>query len=117
MSPSDNGYAVSDVIRLFRRAAMSTSYKPALLAAMVRRVTSEKVADEKITLESLGSEFLSIYWSQVVIYRLRHSPRDESPPLIIREIKRSAEAHNARLLTDVPPDARNALTKRIAKVL
>lgn len=110
-------YSLADVIRLFRHADMAASYKPALLAAIVRCIKSGKAVDDRIDLESLGAEYLSMYWSQVVIYRLRHSPRDRNPPIIVREIQRVAASCKARLLADLAPDDRLPLIRRITSVL
>lgn len=55
------GYSLLQIAALRRKAAMSTTYKPALLKAVVRITSAEK--QRSIPLARLGDEFAQLYWS------------------------------------------------------
>jgi 5-methylcytosine-specific restriction endonuclease McrA len=58
-----------------------------------------------------------MYWTQVIVFRLRHSPRDTAQPVIVRLIRAAAEAHGVRKLTGLPSESLNDLVRAIEKVL
>jgi 5-methylcytosine-specific restriction endonuclease McrA len=96
---------------------MSASYKPTLLAAIVRRIESGEHPSGAISLEALADEYVRMYWSQVVVFRLRHSPRDSAPPVMVKCILAAAASSRARRLTDVSEGDRHKLSAEIADVL
>lgn len=94
---------------------MSTSYKPALLKALVRIV----VRDDALTipLQTIGHEFTSLYWNQTVVFHLRQAATITKEPEVIHAIRDCAAVHNARYLKDVPADAVATIDRRMAKIL
>lgn len=112
-----SGYSVDDVIALLRHASMSASYKPTLLAAIVRHLDGHQGSCQSIALTSLAEQYLKMYWSQVVVFRMRHSPRDEAPPEIVQNIIQCAARADVRSLTELPEADRENLVCAIAKVL
>jgi hypothetical protein len=54
-------YDLRDVVALARHASMSTTYKPALLKAIVRIVAREPATT--IPLATIGAEFTRLYWA------------------------------------------------------
>lgn len=113
----DRPYRVDDMVALLRHAEMSSSYKPTLLAGIVRRVKIGDLRGDVIRLESLAEEYLERYWTQVVIFRLRHSARDSAAPVIIQTIQAASAASRVRKLVELPPMIRQETIKRIARVL
>jgi 5-methylcytosine-specific restriction endonuclease McrA len=95
---------------------MSASYKPTLLAAIVRNVDAEQNS-QSIGLTSLADEYLKMYWSQVVVFRMRHSPRDEAQPKIVQHILECSATNDIRRLADLSEAKRGQLIRAIAKVL
>jgi HNH endonuclease len=110
-------YTSRDIIALFKHAKMSSSYKPALLLAIVRCVRAHKMCGDRIDLADLAREYLELYWTQVVVFRLRHSPRDTAQPLIVQLIRAAADGHGARKLADLPSESRETLIREIESVL
>jgi 5-methylcytosine-specific restriction endonuclease McrA len=110
-------YTSANIIALFRHASMSSSYKPALLLAIVRCVRAEKSSGDRIELADLAAQYLALYWTQVVVFRLRHSPRDAAQPLIVQLIRGAADRHGTRKLADLPSYARETLIREIESVL
>lgn len=110
-------FSVADVIALLRHAAMSASYKPTLLAAIVRCIENGADVNGTIGLSALADEYVRMYWSQVVVFRLRHSPRDGAPPVIIQRILNAAASTGVRRLTDLAERDRRKLSAEIADVL
>ena len=106
---SSSMYTSRDIIALFKHASMSSSYKPALLLAIVRCVRAQKIVGDRIDLVDLAGEYLELYWTQVVVFRLRHSPRDKAQPLIVQLIRSAADRHDARKLADLPSEDRKSV--------
>ena len=96
---------------------MSASYKPALLVAIVRCVDAGRIHDETISLRAMAEEYLTMYWSQVVIYRLRHSRRDAAPPVIVQAILNTSNRERTRRLDELSAPARTELVGVIERVL
>ncbi|HEY5308912.1 MAG TPA: hypothetical protein VIK97_10415, partial [Casimicrobiaceae bacterium] len=89
------------MVALARHASMSTTYKPALLKALVRIV---RVAPSpRISLDEIGGEFLKLYWVQTVVFRLRQAATLIREPEVVHAIRRAGEAHQTRQLADLPP--------------
>ena len=112
---SFNVLTVSHVAALARRASMSSSYKPALLKALVRIVAA--TADTEISFERLGAEFLRLYWTQTVVFRLRQAASLTKEPEVVQEIRRVATANRVRELRDLSVVERLKLESRLARVL
>lgn len=108
-------YSVRGVALLMRRARMSTSYKPALLRALVR-LTSGMNADI-VPLERLGDEFARVYWSQTVVHKLRQAEVVSKEAEVVREIRKTGEIFGSRRYSDLPSAARAKLSRRIARIL
>jgi hypothetical protein len=106
---------VSHVAALARRAAMSSSYKPALLKALVR--IAPTTTDVEISFDRLGAEFLRLYWTQTVVFRLRQAPSLAKEPEVVQEIRRVAAKNRVRHLRDLPIAERTKLESRLARVL
>lgn len=106
---------MSDVATLMRHAAMSASYKPALLKALVRICRVSDASD--ISLEHLGGEFARMYWNQTVIFHLRQASSLTKEAEVIKAIRRTAETEAVRNYAELPEGARNALRKRMARIL
>ncbi len=115
MPPAE--YRLSHVIALMRHAAMSSSYKPALLVAIVRCLSKTEWRTTTMPLSMLAASYLDMYWTQVVVFRLRHSSRDSAPPLIVQHILAASARLKARKIDDLPSSERESLTDLIAKVL
>jgi hypothetical protein len=108
-------YSVTHVAALMRHAAMAASYKPALLKALVRRC---RASDELvIPLETLGDEFVQMYWNQVMVYRLRQASSLTKESEAIKVIRSTAERHHARHLSDLSRDDRARMSRSMARVL
>jgi len=110
-------YRLDDVIALLRHADMSSTYKPALLAAIVRCVLSRQGRSDRIALDELAAHYLEMYWSQVVVFRLRHSPRDGAQPEIVQRILTTAARLGIRRLADLPGGERASLVGSIGRIL
>ena len=110
-------YRLDDIIALLRHADMSSTYKPALLAAIVRCVLSRETPSDRISLDDLAAQYLELYWSQVVVFRLRHSPRNGAQPEIVQRILKTSARHGIRRLADLPEDERESLVGSIGRVL
>ena len=96
---------------------MSASYKPTLLAAIVKGVEAGIDPTRSISLASLADEYARLYWSQVVVFRLRHSPRDSAPPVIVQLILEASERNRVRKLGELADSERRKLIRKIANVL
>ena len=96
---------------------MSSTYKPALLAAIVRTVSSGQEPSDRIALDDLAAQYLEMYWSQVVVFRLRHSPRDSAQPEIVQRITSTSARLGIRRLADLPKGDRQSLVGSIGRVL
>lgn len=80
---------------------MSSSYKPALLKALVRLVR----------------EFVALYWMQSVVFRLRQAASLAKEPEAVRRIRETADANRVRNLAELSQNARNRLDLQMAKIL
>jgi hypothetical protein len=113
----DRGYRVQDVITLLRHADMSASYKPTLLAAIVRCERQGLIEGDHLSLDAIAEQYLELYWSQVVVFRLRHSARDTAPPVILKKIQTASDRSHTRKLSQLDPGQRSAVIKAIAQVI
>lgn len=104
-----------DIVALARDARMSTSYKPALLKAIVRlqRITPSS----SLTLLQLAEEYARLYWTQTVVYHLRQAASLSKEPEILQALRKTAQATGARAFTDVPEVDRGRLVEHIARTL
>ena len=94
---------------------MSTSYKPALLKALVRIFRIAPA--ERLSLTRIGQEFAKMYWNQTVLYHLRqHSTRIKEAE-VITAIKRIAARYKVRFYSDLGMDQKDELSVRMARVL
>jgi hypothetical protein len=94
---------------------MSSSYKPALLKAIVRIV--RRGSGSQVTLRTIGAEFVSLFWVQTVVFRLRQAATVTSEPEVVRRIRSAAELAGVRNLSELPGSARDRLDAEMAGVL
>lgn len=94
---------------------MSSSYKPALLKALIRIVRSGGTFP--ISLIRIGHEFVELYWVQTVVFRLRQAATISAEPEVVRRIRSASELSGARRLSDLPADSRLRLDREMARVL
>jgi hypothetical protein len=106
---------VDDIASLARHASMSSSYKPALLKAIVRIVKRDGL--RSIPLTAIGAEFVELYWVQTVVFRLRQAASITKEPVVVREIRSTAERTGVRKLSQLPAATRSRLDRAMAGVL
>lgn len=94
---------------------MSTTYKPALLKALVRIVAREAL--NRIPLTEIGAEFTKLYWNQTVVFHLRQAAVLTKEPEVIKAIRSTAERCNVRDLSQLPAVDRRKLEEKMARVL
>jgi hypothetical protein len=94
---------------------MSSSYKPALLKAIVRIV--RRGCGNTVALRTIGAEFVALFWVQTVVFRLRQAATVTSEPEVVRRIRSTAELAGARNLGELPSNARDRLDADMARVL
>lgn len=94
---------------------MSSSYKPALLKALIRIVRSGGTFP--ISLIRIGHEFVELYWVQTVVFRLRQAATISAEPEVVRRIRSASELSGARRLSDLPAESRLRLDREMARVL
>jgi hypothetical protein len=94
---------------------MSTSYKPALLKALVR--IARHSTSLEVPLIVLGSEFVQLFWVQTVVFHLRQASTITKEPEVVRAIRTAAADHKIRDLQNLPPEARTVLDRKMAKIL
>jgi len=111
----ERNVSVNDIAVLMRDAAMNTTYKPALLKALVSIVTASSALD--VSLKDIGSEFAQMYWDQVAVFRLRQSPPGPKTATVIPTIQKLAEAHNAYRYRDLPPEGQSEIARQMAAIL
>jgi hypothetical protein len=111
---ADQRYAVNDVVALARGASMSTSYKPALLKALIRIVRDSPSTE--VPLARIGAEYLRLYWTQTVVFHLRQAATLQREPEIVRAIRSAAEIHGIRRLEALPANARTELEREILRI-
>lgn len=109
------GYSLLQVAALRRGAAMSGTYKPALLKAIVRVASSEK--QQVITLARLGDEFSQLYWNQTVIFHLRQAATISKEPWVVQRIRAASQTYRTRVFRELPAEARAALARAMAQIL
>ena len=114
-SGEGSSYSVNDVAALARDASMSSSYKPALLKAIVRIVRRDN--SDEIPLATIGSAFVELYWVQTVIFRLRQAATITAEPEVIRRIRSTADLRGVRNLRELPAESRSKLDREMARVL
>jgi 5-methylcytosine-specific restriction endonuclease McrA len=108
-------YSVNDVASFARQASMSTSYKPALLKALTHLVRRGVGTDVPLLL--IGSEFVSLYWVQAVVFRLRQAATVISEPEVVRHIRSAANLNAVRSVADLKGDMRERLDREMARIL
>lgn len=108
-------YDVRDIVALARHASTSSTYKPALLKALVRIIRQSPSVE--ISLERIGAEFVRLYWVQTVVFHLRQAPTLEREPEVVGEIRRVADIHNVRVLADLPRVARGTLEREMVRII
>ena len=107
--------SINDLVALSRDAAMSASYKPALLKALVRVLSAQP--RERIALRDLGAEFVRLYWNQTVVYHLRQAATIAREPEVLRAIRDAADTYRTRELGTLPSQARDRLATELARIL
>ncbi len=108
-------FEVSDVVALMRYASMSTTYTPALLKTLARRVPT--MAGPSLTLTEIGNEFLKLYWNQSVVYHLRQAAVVSKEPDMLRALRAAADRHDVRDFEALPATERETLARKMVKVL
>jgi len=103
------------IVAMARDARMSTTYKPALLKAIVRVVRDGNV--ETIPIRRLALEFAQLYWVQTNVFHLRQAAVISKEPGIIRALRAASDRNCARLLSEVPSAERDGLVTAIGKTL
>ncbi len=106
---------MDQVAALARDASLSSSYKPALLKALVR--VGRGGAESRISLLRIGHEFVELYWVQTVVFRLRQAATITAEPEVVRRIRSTSDLSNVRRLSELPADARLRLDREMARVL
>ena len=106
---------VGDVAALMRHASMSSTYKPALLKALVCIARSD--VRTEIPLERIGREFTRLYWNQTVVYHLRQAASLSKESRAVKLVRETAAEHGVRDLQRLPPKARAHLDKKMADLL
>ncbi len=94
---------------------MSSSYKPALLKALVRIV--REGGSGRVPLTRIGHEFVELYWVQTVVFRLRQAATIKAEPEVVRRIRSASELGGMRRLRDMPETTRLRLDREMARVL
>lgn len=108
-------FLVSHVAQLLNRAAMSASYKPALLKALVR---CTRLSDDRLLpLEAIGNEFAKMYWNQTVIFHLRQAVSLTKEAEVIKAIRGIAQIHGVRRYAEIPDSAKATLRRTMARIL
>ncbi len=94
---------------------MSTSYKPALLKALVRITRGTPLSHIPLTL--IGDHFVQLYWVQTVIFRLRQAATLVKEPKVVQAIRKAAADHRAHRLSDLSAAERDQLGRSMARFL
>jgi 5-methylcytosine-specific restriction endonuclease McrA len=94
---------------------MSTTYKPALLKALVRvfRRTNALV----IPLAELGHEFAAMYWNQTVVYHLRQAAVVTKEAEVVRRIHALSGQYAARSFAELPAIGRSKVEASMSQLL
>jgi hypothetical protein len=109
------GWQTHQVLALFRHASMSTTYKPALLKALLR--TCAENQSGSVPVLRLGHHFVAMYWKQVVFYHLRQAATVSKESEVVRRIRNGAQERRIHRLADLSEKERAALDVSMAKVL
>ncbi|MBD5655530.1 MAG: HNH endonuclease [Candidatus Eremiobacteraeota bacterium] len=108
-------HEVNDIVALARDASMSSTYKPALLKALIRIVGQPTGLE--VPLAQIAAQFVILYWSQTVVFRLRQAATLTKEPEVVRAIRSAAEIYRVRELEELPNEARIALEREMVRVL
>lgn len=107
---------VDHVATLFRHASMSTTYKPALLKALVYACIRYETTDT-IPLSYLGHEFARMYWNQTIVFHLRQAAVLTKEAEAVRRVRAVAEKYGVRAFSDLPSAGVDQIERSMAKVL
>ncbi len=108
-------FEISDVVALMRYASVSTTYTPALLKTLARRVPM--MSGPSLPLAEIGHELLRLYWNQAVVYHLRQAAVVTKEPEPLRAIRAAAERHDVHDLDALAPSERETLARKMTKML
>ena len=108
-------HGVRDLAVLARDAAMSTTYKPALLKAIVR--LQHDGARKSVSLAEIANQFVELYWTQTVVFHLRQASTLAKEPEVLRALRTAASKANTRRLADLSDVERDSLAFSISKTL
>lgn len=106
---------IGHIAALMRHAAKSTTYKPALLKALVR--CCQRSDALTLPLISIGREFSKLYWNQTVIYHLRQASSLTKESEAVKLIRKTADQYRARDISALPDCARQKLDAGMARLL
>lgn len=109
-------YDLRDIIALARHAAMSTTYKPALLKA-IAIIVSREPREKSISLTSIGAQFAHLYWNQTIVFHLRQAASIEKEPEVLQEIRTIAATYAVRRIADLPASAFARIERSMARIL
>lgn len=121
MSSTSNGdsdaaaYRLTDIVALARHAAMSTTYKPALLKA-ITRLTVRRPSNA-IALVSIGAEFARLYWNQTIVFHLRQAAIISKEPEVLAGIRSTSNRYSERTFSDLPAEARRSIEHEMARII
>jgi hypothetical protein len=94
---------------------MSSTYKPALLKALVRVCGKSEALS--IPLSALGREFATMYWNQTVVYHLRQAAVISKESEVVRRLRVIAERHGARSFADLSSRTQAEVEESMSAVL
>jgi len=94
---------------------MSTTYKPALLKAIVRLQRQGPTLE--LALSAIANSFVALYWTLTVVFHLRQAATLAKEPEVLQKIRRAATAANTRRLSDLSIANRESLAKSIVATL
>jgi hypothetical protein len=106
---------VRDIVVLARDAAMSTTYKPALLRAIVR--LQRDAGRLELGLVEVAEQFAHLYWTQTVVFHLRQAASLSKEPEVLQALRTSAAQTNSHKFSELPTVARERLILSIARTL
>lgn len=110
-----SGYSLNALALLVARAMMSSTYKPALLRAL--NALAQKYS-ESVPLTEVALAFAHLYWEQTLRYGLRQGTRtDGGEPEVVQFIRDFSKISGVRDYHRLPPDARDKLAQRVAKII
>lgn len=106
---------IRDIVVLARDAAMSTTYKPALLRAIVR--LQREAGRLELRLVEIAEQFAHLYWTQTVVFHLRQAASLSKEPEVLQALRASAAQTSSHKFSEVPKVARERLILSIARTL